>query len=123
MKNGRGHQGSQRRPLSISREQSVGGADEDFETAGFFSVRERGRRGDEKIPALRVEASECVEGGGIERFGIPFALDRVHIFPRPGDHEVHFATGFVTPVADGKIGQVGLEIFQDEVLPEEPEVF
>ena len=64
-----------------------------------------------------------MECGGIEGFGIPFALDRVHVFPPPGDHEIHLAAGFVAPISDGEIGQMGLEIFQDKVFPEKTEIF
>ncbi len=74
------------------------------------------------VAALRVNGPQGGERRGIERIGVPFALDGIHKIAFPRDDKVDFATAFVAPVEGRRIGQAGLKGFQNEVLPERAEV-
>ena len=54
--------------------------------------------------------------------GIPLALDGVHLVAAVGQDEIHLAALLVAPVAHRRVREVGLQVLQDQVLPERAEV-
>jgi hypothetical protein len=94
-----------------------GGADADFEGAEGFGVGHFPRGGNEVVAAVGIITAKDLEAGAVEGAGIPFAFDGVHFVAVTGDDEVHFMAGFVAPVADGRVGQMGLQILENEVFP------
>lgn len=81
-------------------------------------MRVRGAGADEVVSASWVDGPECSQRVGIERVGIPFALDGIDGVAVAGDDEIDFASAFVPPVERGRFGQAGLQRFENHMLPE-----
>ena len=67
-------------------------------------------------------AAEEVEGRTVKCARIPLALDGVQFIEAVGEDEVHFMPGFVTPEADRRVGDMSLEMFQNQLFSERPEI-
>lgn len=94
----------------------------DFEVAKRLEVGGISGRGDKKVAALGIVAAKDLQRGAVEGARVPLALDGVHFIAAVGEHEIHFATSLVAPIADGGVREVGLQVFEDEVFPERAEV-
>ncbi len=85
-------------------------------------MRGRGAGTDEVVPTLRVDGPEGCQRIGVERVGVPFALDGIDGVAVAGDDEIDFAPAFVPPVEGWRAGQAGLDRFENHMLPEIAEV-
>ncbi len=50
---------------------------------------------------------------------IPFTFESIHLVPIPHDDEINFPSGSIPPVSDGQIMMMSLQVFQNEVFPED----
>ena len=101
---------------------SCGIDDLDFEAFYRADMRWGGAGTDEIVPPLRVDGPEGGQRIGVECVGIPFTLDGIDGVPIAGDDEIDFATAFVPPVERRRVGQAGLDRFENHMLPEIAEV-
>lgn len=101
---------------------SCGIDDLDFEAFYRADMRGRSAGTDEIVPTLRVDGAEGGQRIGVECVGIPFALDGIDGVTVAGDDEIDFATAFVTPVERWRVGQAGLDRFENHMIPEIAEV-
>jgi len=85
-------------------------------------MRGRGAGTDKIVPTLRVDGPEGGQRIGVERVGIPFALNGIDDIAVAGDDEIDFATTLVPPVKRWRVGQAGLDRFENHMLPEIAEV-
>lgn len=97
-------------------------ADAHGEVAIALVVGRIAGRGDQVVAALWVVPAEYPDGRSVEGAGIPLALDGVHFITAAGQDEIHLASRLVAPVAKGRIGKMGLQMFKHEMLPERTEI-
>ena len=79
-------------------------------------------RADQVITALGIVSTEKLHGGAVEISRVPLALDDVYFVTAMGQDEIKFMAAFGAPVADGGIWETGLQVFENKVFPERPEV-
>ena len=63
------------------------------------------------------------ERPAVKRRWIPLALNRIGFIPTANHDEVDLISSLIPPVPDGRIRLMGLEIFENQVLPQAPVIF
>ena len=73
--------------------------------------------------SVRVLVSKCLYIGGIKFGRCPLTFDNGRCARSLRPHEIDFMSSFVSPVPDIPALQLGVQLVQDEVLPEKAAVF
>ena len=79
-------------------------------------------RGDDIVGAARIGAAKGAEVCRIEIAGCPLALDGGRRRAPAGQDEVDLVAVLAAPVVDAAGAQVRMDLVEDEVLPQEPQV-
>jgi len=74
--------------------------------------------GKNEISDIFVHDRAYFERAGVERGRIPFAFNCIHGIASSRDDKIEFVAVLVAPVADGRVGQMRLQMFERQVFPQ-----
>jgi len=93
-----------------------------FQLSIAADVRRVAGRGNQEVAAFGIATAEDFQGRAVECTRFPFALYGVHLVATARKNEVNLAARFVAPVAHGRFGEMGLQMFQDHMFPEQAKI-